>query len=128
MLNQVIKRISPFLFLAHYSSTLSHGIATLCRLGGIPSLVAPMKSIVRFENEFEKFGQHDVIGRQMVQNVFTHVAIQTPYAAEYIEQVDFSGELIKSGPLVFPQIDPIQRTDLPFRLYADRHRKSLEVS
>ena len=105
----IIESLRPALFLAHWSAGVSPGIAALCKQRRTPSMVIPLKTIVKGKNELEHFGQHLIIGRVMVKDVFTYFAAQSPSAAEYVQETGFAGEVIQTGPLIFSRVDETSR-------------------
>lgn len=106
--NQTLRRLCPSLVLSLLSAERHRALAQLCRRYNIPTMVIPLKGLVRPKNNLEEMGEVQ-IGRGQLSSDYRYAAIQTPLARDYARHVGYAGEIVPTGPLIRVRVDDDER-------------------
>lgn len=99
-LDKILKKSAPALIVSQQSRMLGYNLGELSRHYSIPSLMISHGSHVPPRNRFEtiEWGEH---GLGLMNTHYEFLAIQTPWAKEYLERVPTHSKTITTGPLLF---------------------------
>ena len=103
-LEKFLKTFQPSIVISQMSRDINYNLGELTRLYNIPSLLISHGSHVPMANEYEKIecGEH---GLGLMNTHYKYVAIQSPWAKRYLQQIPTDSKEIVTGPLLFAQTD-----------------------
>lgn len=93
-------------------------LTELCRMNDVPDVLISHGSHVLPKNEHEKieWGEH---GMSFLRAPFSHLALQTPLAEDYLKVFPSKCEIIKTGPLIWGKIDDFRKREIVLKKYFD---------
>lgn len=99
-IKQFIERIRPSAFISNGNRVDDVILAEICGQKGIPVILISHGSHVRpkCNSENVEWEEH---GRMLMSAPFSHLALQTPLAEDYLEVFPSSSSVIKTGPLIW---------------------------
>jgi len=99
-LNKILETRKPALVISQNSAGIGCNLGELCRKYGVPSLLISHGSHVPPKNEFEsiEWGDH---GLGLMNTPYEYLALQTPWAAGYLEHFPTESKTLVTGPLIF---------------------------
>ena len=100
MLDSFINGLRPSIAISTGNRFDDIMVAELCRDKSIPSVLISHGSHVKPKNEFEylEWGEH---GKAFLRTSFSHFALQSPLAEDYLKAFPSDAKPLKTGPIVW---------------------------
>lgn len=121
-LNNLIKIVKPSLVVSQTSRNIFYNMAELASINNVPSLMISHGSHVPPLNKFEyiEWSEH---GLGLMNTPYRYLAVQSPWALEYLDKKPSGSSLLITGPLLFTKIknEKNQREHLRKKMFPDCH-------
>lgn len=115
----LLRLLRPAMILSPSGGQVFHVLGELSKRLGIPAIVVPMKTLTAPDNALEESGALE-IGQDMLTEAYPIAVAQSQGAESYMRYVGYSGQIIRSGPLMRTRISDAQRAASRQRFHAAR--------
>ena len=102
-LSNLMKRVKPSLIVSQMSRNIFYNMAEIASISDIPSLMISHGSHVPSSNKFEnmEWSEH---GSGLMNTPYKYLAVQSPWALEYLNERPAHSALLITGPLLFTKV------------------------
>lgn len=102
-LNNLMKRVKPSLIVSQTSRNIFYNMAEVASINDVPSLMISHGSHVPSSNKFAdiEWSEH---GSGLMNTPYKYLAVQSPWALEYLNEKPAHSVLFITGPLLFTKI------------------------
>lgn len=103
-LKKAMDRLAPNMVISQMGRDIYYNLGELASLNNIPSLLITHGSHVPPKNEFEMMGwkEHSL---GLMDTHYGYIAVQSPWAKEYLKKIPTRSTQIITGPLLFSKVN-----------------------
>jgi hypothetical protein len=108
----ILDRLNVRLLISPFARQFSLMVGELCKRHGIPALMVSHGTLVKPKNEVEKIEYHHMGKSLTLCEFYDYTAIQTPSEEKHFRYYKCRNKMIRTGPLIFSQVDPERKGKL----------------
>ncbi|MBI5195864.1 MAG: hypothetical protein HZA10_06050 [Nitrospirae bacterium] len=113
-LNGFLKKLRPAIIISQMARFMNYNLGELASLYNIPSLLVSHGSHVPPKNQYEmmEWKEH---GLGLVNTRYQYIAVQSPWARAYLQEISTRSTHIITGPLLFAKVNKNENTRVLLR-------------
>ena len=107
-MDQVLRNLKPRFVLSQSSDDARGALGECCRQSGVPAVLISHGSNVPSDDPAARI-EHDHISRRLMNSTYPIVALQSPWAARFADEMKLRAQRVQTGPLIWSRLTPESR-------------------